>query len=63
MDYAEYDFEVTIKNYKFAVEVKTTNHHIKRFYISYNELRTAEVLRKNIISRLQICKDSGRYQL
>lgn len=32
-DYAGYDFGGTIGTHKFAVEVKTTEHHINKFYI------------------------------
>lgn len=60
-DYAGYDFEVKIKNQKFAVEVKTTVHHLNQFYISYNELKTAEKLRENYyIYRLYICGNEKR---
>lgn len=54
-DYAGYDFGVTIGTHKFAVEVKTTEHHINKFYISYNELKTAAELREDYyIYRLHI---------
>lgn len=54
-DYAGYDFGVTIGTHKFAVEVKTTEHYMNKFYISYNELKTAAKLRENYyIYRLHI---------
>lgn len=54
-DYAGYDLGVTIGTHKFAVEVKTTEHHINKFYISYNELKTAAELREDYyIYRLHI---------
>lgn len=60
-DYAGYDFEVTIKNHNFVVEVKTTENHINQFFISSNELKKAAEIKGNYyIYRLYIHDRIGR---
>lgn len=60
-DYMGYDFSVILENREFVVEVKTTNGHENRFFISCNELQCAEKMRElYYLYYITLKKDKGR---